>query len=86
MDGFRPQEKLGRCRGLLGTVATPQADTAPSEPDPATPPGHETTVAPTRVFPRCGAGRMVGVAEFPPMAPAEWITAGLEPFLVLASS
>ena len=39
----------------------------PTDPHPVMPPGHETTVAPTRVCPRCGAGRMVVVAEFPPM-------------------
>ena len=61
------QEKLARCRELLGMAVTPQADTAPTDPDPVTPPGHEATVTPTRVCPRCGAGRMVVVAEFPPM-------------------
>ncbi len=77
------REKLARCRELLGTAVTPQADTAPSEPDPVTPPGHKTTVDPTRVCPRCGAGRMIVVAEF---SLAEWITAGLEPCLILDSS
>ena len=80
------QEKLARCRELLGMAVTPQADTAPTDPDPVTPPGHEATVTPTRVCPRCGAGRMVVVAEFPPMTPAEGITAGLEPCLILDSS
>jgi hypothetical protein len=80
------REKLARCRELLGTAVTPQADTAPSEPDPVTPPGHEAAVTPTRVCPRCGAGRMVVVAEFPPMSLAEGITAGLEPRLILDSS
>jgi ribosomal protein L37AE/L43A len=80
------REKLARCRELLDTAVTPPSDTAPTEPDPATPPGHETTVAPTRVCPRCGAGRMVVVAEFPPMSLAERITAGLERCLILDSS
>ena len=80
------QEKLARCRELLGMAVTPQADTAPTDPDPVTPPGHEATVTPTRVCPRCGAGRMVVVAEFPPMTLAEGITAGLEPCLILDSS
>ena len=75
-----------RCRETLGTVVTPQADTALSEPDPVMPPGHETIMGPTRICPRCGAGRMVVVAEFPPMPPAEGITAGLEPCLILDSS
>ena len=70
------QEKLARCRELLGMAVTPQADTAPTDPDPVTPPVHEATVTPTRVCPRCGAGRMVVVAEFPPMPSAEGITSG----------
>jgi Putative transposase/Transposase zinc-binding domain len=80
------QEKLARCRELLGMAVTPQADTAPTDPDPITPPGHEVEVTPTRACPRCGAGRMVVVAEFPPMTPAEGITAGLEPCPILDSS
>jgi hypothetical protein len=72
------REKLARCRELL--------DTAPAAPDPITRAVHEATVTPTRVCPRCGAGRMVVVAEFPPMPPAEGITAALEPFLVFDSS
>jgi putative transposase/transposase-like zinc-binding protein len=80
------QEKLARCRELLGMAVTEQVDTAPTDPDPIPPPGHEATVTPTRVCPRCGAGRMVVVAEFPPMPLAEGITAGLEPFLILDSS
>ena len=70
------REKLARCRELLGMAVTPQADTAPTDPDPVTPPVHEATVTPTRVCPRCGAGRMVVVAEFPPMPPAAGITSG----------
>jgi Putative transposase/Transposase zinc-binding domain len=80
------QEKLARCRELLGMAVTEQVDMAPTDPDPIPPPGHEATVTPTRVCPRCGAGRMVVVAEFPPMPLAEGITAGLEPFLILDSS
>jgi hypothetical protein len=80
------REKLARCRELLGMAVTPPADTAPTDPDPITPPGHEAEVTPTRVCPRCGAGRMVVVAEFPPMPPAEGIRAGLEPCLVFDSS
>jgi hypothetical protein len=78
-------EKLARCRELLG-MATPPTDTAPAEPDPIPPPGREAAVTPTRVCPRCGAGRMIVVAEFPPMTLAEWVTAGLEPLPILDSS
>ena len=80
------REKLARCRELLGMTVTPQADTATSDPGPIPPPVQEATVTPTRVCPRCGAGRMVVVAEFPPMPPAEGIRADLEPCLVLDSS
>jgi len=79
------REKLARCRELLGMAAT-AADPAPAGPDPITPPAHEATLTPTRVCPRWGAGRMVVVAGFPPMPPAEGITAGLEPCLILDSS
>ena len=80
------REKLARCRELLGMTVTPQADPAPADPDPITPPAPEVAVTPTRVCPRCGAGRMVVVAEFPPMPPAEGITAGLGQCLILDSS
>ena len=64
-----------------------EPDEASSEPaDTVTPPAREATVTPTRVCPRCGAGRMVVVAEFPPLLPAAGITAGLEPCLTLDSS
>jgi len=49
----RPRrEKLARCRELLGMAVTPQADSAPAEPDPVTPSVHEPAVTPTRVCPR----------------------------------
>ena len=86
MDRFQRQEKMGRCRGLLGKVAAPQDETAPPEPNPVTQPGHETRVDLTRVCPRCGAGRVVVLAEFLPMSVAEWITAGHEPCLILDCS
>ena len=80
------QAKLARCRELLGMAVPPQPDTASTDPDPIPPPSHDATVTPTRVCPRCGASRMILVAEFPPIPPAEWITAGLEPCLILDSS
>jgi hypothetical protein len=30
-------------------------------------PEHDSSVTPTRVCPVCGAGRMIVIAEFPPM-------------------
>jgi ribosomal protein L37AE/L43A len=80
------REKLARCRELLGMAVTPQAETAPADPDPVPPPGREAAVTPTRVCPRCGAGRMVVVAELPPMTPAGGITAGLGPCLIFDTS
>ena len=80
------REKLARCRELLGMAVTPQAETAPSEPDPVMPTAHETTVTPARVCPRCGPGRMVVVAEFPATPSAKGTRAGLEPCLTLDSS
>ena len=80
------REKLARCRGLLGMAATPQADPAPADPDPVTPPVHEAAVTPTRVCPRCGAGRMVVVAEFPPMSLSQGTSTVPEPSLTFDSS
>jgi hypothetical protein len=79
------QEKLAQCRELLGMAMTP-ADASPNESDPIPPPVHDATVTPTRVCPRCGAGRMIVVAELPPMPSAEGIAVGHEPFLILDSS
>ena len=78
------QEKLARCRELLGMAVTPQADTDPTDPIPS--PESESTVTPTRVCPRCGAGRMVVVAEFLPLTMAAGISAGPEPSLTFDSS
>jgi Putative transposase/Transposase zinc-binding domain len=80
------QEQLARCRELLGMAVTPQAGTAPTDADPVTPMVHGAAVTPTRVCPRCGASRMVVVAEFPPMPPAAGTKTGLEPCLTWDSS
>jgi hypothetical protein len=80
------REKLARCRELLGMAAPTPADTTPSDPDPLPPPGHEAAVTPTRVCPRCGAGRMVVIAEFPPSILPEGPTAGLALSLIPDSS
>src|SRR5262249_15102014 len=80
------QEKLAGCRELLGMPVPGPAELAPAEPDPIPPPVHEATVTTTRVCPRCGAGRMVVIAEFPPSAPPAGIAVDLEPSLILDSS
>jgi hypothetical protein len=63
------RETLVRCRELLGMIVAP-VDLAPASPEPIMPPVHEAAVTPTRVCPRCGAGRMVAVAESPPDEPS----------------
>jgi ribosomal protein L37AE/L43A len=80
------QEKLAQCRELLGMAVSPQGDPAPIDPDPVMPLVPEATVTPTRVCPRCGAGRMVVVAEFPPMPTAKGVAMGREPCLIHDSS
>jgi hypothetical protein len=80
------QEKLARCRELIAMAATPQADTASTEPAPVKPPALETTVTPTRVCPQCGSGRMIVIEEIPPLPKAAGTRAGLEPCLTLDSS
>jgi ribosomal protein L37AE/L43A len=80
------QEKLARCRELLDMTVRPQAETPPADLDPVTPPAQEATVTPTRVCPRCGAGRLVVIAELPPMTLVEGTVAGPEPCLILDSS
>ena len=80
------QEKLARCRELLGKAVTPQAETAPTDVDPVTSTVPETTVTPTRVCPQCGSGRMIVIAEIPPVPKAARTRAGLEPCLTWDSS
>jgi hypothetical protein len=58
------QAKLARCRQLLGMTPPPGADAGPSPT-----PGRDEPIAPTRACPRCGCGRMVVIAELPPMPP-----------------
>jgi len=58
------QEKLALCRELLGVVPTSQEDV----PALLATPEHDSPVTPTKVCPVCGAGRMIVIAEFPPMA------------------
>jgi hypothetical protein len=78
--------KLARCRELLGRAVPQSAGAARADPDPVPPPGHEAAVTPTRVCPRCGAGRMIVVAEIPPMISARAIVARPEPCRAFDSS
>ena len=70
------QEKLARCRELIGAAKTPQADTAPTDARSGQAAGLETTVTPTRVCPHCGSGRMVVIGEIPPLPKAAGTTSG----------
>jgi Putative transposase/Transposase zinc-binding domain len=57
-------EKLTVCRRLLGSASA--AETDPSEETRETR-GSPSSIAPTRVCPVCGAGRMIVIKELPPM-------------------
>ena len=80
------QEKLARCRELIAMAVTPSAETDPPDANPAPSTVPKTTVTPTRVCPRCGSGRMIVIAELPPLPKAARTRAGLEPCLTLDSS
>jgi Putative transposase len=80
------QETRARCREWLGRTVPEPADSAPAEPDPIPPPVPEATVTATRAGPRCGAGRRVVIAEFPPAPPLEGIAVNREPFRTLDRS
>jgi Putative transposase len=57
-------EKLTVCRRLLGSASA--AETDPSEETRETRES-PSSIAPTRVCPVCGAGRMIVIKELPPM-------------------
>lgn len=63
-------ENLALCRQLLGVQTT--AESAPLKP--VVQPDGRVLVTPTRVCPNCGAGKMILIGEFPPMALGERIT------------
>ncbi len=67
------QENLALCRQLLGG-ATAEKDSAEPMEEPKTP----VSVTPTRVCPKCGAGRMIMICEFPPSALGEEVTVEVE--------
>jgi hypothetical protein len=57
------REKLARCRELLGTAAAGEGEVTESIVRPESP----GPVTPTRACPNCGAGRLVVIAELPPL-------------------
>jgi len=81
LSNRRRREDLAVCRELLGD--------GPAEPRPEetveVPEGAES-ITPTRVCPNCGAGRMIVIAEFPPLAPGSAIAMGVEECAVVDSS
>jgi hypothetical protein len=64
------QENLALCRTLLDIEISAQTES----PDPRKQPENSVPVTPTRVCPNCGAGKMILIGEFPPMAVGERIT------------
>jgi hypothetical protein len=64
------QENLALCRTLLGIKISVQTES----PDPRKQPENSVPVTPTRVCPNCGAGQMILIEQFPPMAVGERIT------------
>ena len=62
-------QKLELCRRLLGSSETAEPESPEQTKETCESP---SSVTPTRVCPVCGAGRMIVIAEFPPLA------AGLE--------
>jgi hypothetical protein len=75
-------EDLAWCRELLvgGTASQPEPQETAKVPE-----GPES-ITPTRVCPACGAGRMIVIAEFPPMGPGAEIAVGAEEYAAVDSS
>jgi Putative transposase/Transposase zinc-binding domain len=68
------EEDLALCRELLGGDAVAETET----PEPIEPLQNPVPVTPTRVCPKCGAGRMIMICEFPPSALGEEVTVEVE--------
>jgi hypothetical protein len=75
-------DDLASCRERLG--GGPASESEPEE-TVEVPEGAES-ITPTRVCPNCGAGRMIVIAEFPPLAPGSEIAVGVEECAVVDSS
>ena len=57
------RDKLALCRELLRSSPTTQSDF----PDLVTPPALELPLTPTQVCPVCGSGRLMVIAQIPPL-------------------
>ena len=76
------QEDLALCRERLGDGPTAGSESEERE-EAAEATG---SIAPTRVCPNCGAGRMVVIGEFSPMASRAEIAVGVEECVAVDSS
>ena len=76
------QEDLALCREWLGGGGTAAAE---PEETVKVPEGADS-ITPTRVCPNCGAGRMIVIAEFPPMASGVEAVMGAEECAAVDSS
>ena len=76
------QEDVALCRELLGGEKMSEA----VEPEASPVAECAESITPTRVCPCCGAGRMIVIAEFGPVASGEEITVGFEECRVVDSS
>jgi hypothetical protein len=76
------REDLALCRRLLSGIANTESEVLETRKLPQS----AASVSPTRVCPSCGAGRMVLVAEFPPLRTGVQITAKAHIRVVVDSS
>jgi hypothetical protein len=70
------------CRELLGGGSGAEAE----PPEMVKLPEGAVSVTPTRVCPNCGAGRMIVIAEFPPLAAGVEVGAAADVCVVVDSS
>jgi hypothetical protein len=70
------------CRELLSGEKASEAES----PEMAKAPEGAESITPTRVCPHCGAGRMIVIAEFGPVASGAEVAAGFEGGVVVDSS
>jgi hypothetical protein len=82
LSNCRRQEDLACCRQLLDSAAAAESEPQETSNIPEGP----TSVTPTRVCPNCGAGRMIVIAEFPPLASAAKLAVGLRECAAVDSS
>jgi hypothetical protein len=84
LSNHHRREDLARCRELLTGGQAIQTESASPAQVESTDCPESTT--PTRVCPRCGAGRMMLIAEFPPLASGEEIVLASQQYAILDTS